>query len=223
MYSTRSSLPFGIKPVGLGAALIVNGALLTAIYLFIAPNIGPIFKEPTLIGEIIPEDKPPPPDPPKQKEKQVSQEHPIYAPDPLVKPDVSPNPIRTSPDVVDKPPPIDLGQPKGEDNVTREPPPPPVPPLVVAQIDPRYASAFQPTYPPSEISRERDGTVSIRVLIGTDGRVKAVEQLSATSPAFFEATKRQALGRWRFKPASRGGTPEESWKVMNVRFEMKNL
>ncbi|RYE01614.1 MAG: TonB family protein, partial [Sphingomonadales bacterium] len=64
--------------------------------------------------------------------------------------------------------------------------------------------------------------VSVRVLIGTDGRVKAVEQVSATSTAFFEATKRQALGKWRFKPATRGGVPQESWKTMSVRFELKN-
>jgi protein TonB len=58
------------------------------------------------------------------------------------------------------------------------------------------------------------------VLIGIDGRVKAVEQVRATSPAFFEATKRHAIRNWRFKPATRGGTPQESWKVMNVRFEL---
>jgi len=53
--------------------------------------------------------------------------------------------------------------------------------------------------------------------------VKAVEQVSATSNAFFEATRRQALAKWRFKPATRGGIPQESWKTMSVRFELKNL
>jgi len=221
MYSTRSSLPFGIKPVGFGAAMIVNGALLTALYLFIAPSIGAIIKDHVLIGTAIEEQKPPPPeDPVKPRKKQISQEHPIYAPDPVFKAQTDPNPVKTSDDPPLKAPPIDMGQPKGDDIVTRTPPP--LPPLLSAQIDSRYAAAFQPDYPMSEIRLERDGKVAIRVLIGTDGRVKAVEQVSATSPAFFEATKRQALRSWRFKPASRGGQPEESWKVMNVRFEMKN-
>ena len=64
--------------------------------------------------------------------------------------------------------------------------------------------------------------VKIRVLIGVDGRVKAAESVSATSDAFFEATRRQALSKWRFKPATRGGIPQESWKTMSVRFEIKN-
>jgi len=222
MYSTRSSLPFGVKPVSFGAAMIVNGALILALYLFISPNIGAALKDHVLTGTMIEEDKPPPPEPPKPHEKQVSQEHPIYAPDPVFKPTTASDPVRTTDDPPTKPAPIDMGQPKGDDVVTREPTPPPLPPLITAQIDPRYAAAFQPAYPDSEIRQERDGKVAIRVLIGTDGRVKAVEQVSATSPAFFEATKRQALSKWRFKPASRGGTPEESWKTMNVRFEMKN-
>ncbi|WP_260581590.1 energy transducer TonB [Sphingopyxis sp. PET50] len=62
----------------------------------------------------------------------------------------------------------------------------------------------------------------VRVLIGTDGRVKQVELVSTDSPGFFEATKRRALAKWRFKPATRGGVPEESWKEMTVRFEIRN-
>jgi protein TonB len=30
------------------------------------------------------------------------------------------------------------------------------------------------------------------------------------------------LSKWRFKPATRGGDPEESWRVMSVRFEIEN-
>jgi protein TonB len=60
------------------------------------------------------------------------------------------------------------------------------------------------------------------VLIGVDGRVKAAQSVSATSAAFFEATRRQALSKWRFKPATRGGIPEESWKTLSVRFLIKD-
>lgn len=99
---------------------------------------------------------------------------------------------------------------------------PPPPKLVVAQIDGRFADAFQPDYPASEQRREVEGLVKVRVLIGTDGRVKAVELLSSDSPGFFAETKRRALAKWRFKPATRGGVPEESWKVMTVRFELRS-
>ena len=101
-------------------------------------------------------------------------------------------------------------------------PDPPKPPLVFAELDPRFAGAFQPDYPASEQRREIEGKAKVRVLIGTDGRVKAVELVSTDSQGFFEETKRRALAKWRFKPATRGGVPEESWKVMTVRFEIKN-
>lgn len=106
--------------------------------------------------------------------------------------------------------------------VTVDPPAdPPVPQLVLAELDPRYAGAFQPDYPASEQRREIEGVAKVRVLIGTDGRVKAVELVSTDSPGFFAETKRRALAKWRFKPATRGGVAEESWKTMTVRFEIR--
>lgn len=220
MYASHSR---GTRTVGLGAAFLVNGVMIGALVLFVAPSVvKKIIYTPT-IGVLIPETDPPPPiEQPKPVEKTTSQEYPVVIPKPVIQ-QTTDNVVRGTEDIpVDRTPPIDMGTPKGDDVVTREPVTPPLPPLIVAQIDPRYANAFQPDYPTSEIRAERDGTVSVRVLIGADGRVKAVEQVRATSPAFFEATKRQALSKWRFKPATRGGTPQESWKVMNVRFEMTN-
>jgi protein TonB len=50
--------------------------------------------------------------------------------------------------------------------------------------------------------------------------VKALEAVRAAAPAFLEATRRQALVKWRFLPATRGGLPVESWREMTVRFEL---
>jgi protein TonB len=93
---------------------------------------------------------------------------------------------------------------------------PPV--LMGANIDPRYANNFQPTYPPDQIREGNTGRVIVRVLIGVDGRVKDIEKVSTPSDSFWEATKRQALSKWRFKPATRDGEPYETWKIMNVSF-----
>ncbi|MEI9850246.1 MAG: energy transducer TonB [Sphingomonas sp.] len=114
-------------------------------------------------------------------------------------------------------PPIDIGVEKGTAEVKAEPRPLL---FVAAQQDPRFARDFQPDYPPPEIRSGREGKVTVRVRIGTDGRVKEVQQVQATSAAFFEATRKQALAKWRFKPATRGGVPEESWRTMNLRFEL---
>ena len=89
-----------------------------------------------------------------------------------------------------------------------------------AQVNPRFTSALQPGYPPGMIREEREGLVVVRVLIGTDGRVKALESIKADAPAFLEATRKQAISNWRFLPATRDGTPVESWREMTVRFQI---
>ncbi|ARS28533.1 energy transducer TonB [Sphingomonas sp. KC8] len=95
----------------------------------------------------------------------------------------------------------------------------PEPVLATATIDAR--APFQPSYPPRLARQDIEGVAVVRVLIGSDGRVKAVEQVSATDPAFYEATRAQALRHWRFKPATRDGVAVESWRTMTVRFELK--
>ncbi len=59
------------------------------------------------------------------------------------------------------------------------------------------------------------------MLIGTDGRVKRAERVSAASDAFWAATERRALDKWRFRPATRDGVPVEAWRTMTVRFELE--
>src|SRR3546814_14068422 len=64
-------------------------------------------------------------------------------------------------------------------------PHPPAPPV---RIEPemRAGIALQPPYPASERRMNREGTVTIRLLIGADGRVKSAEKVRATSEAFYK-------------------------------------
>lgn len=220
MYAEHRYAPPKSRTVSLGGALVINGALIAGL-IFAAPNI--ISKGPeggiTVIPIIDPVE-PPPIDLPKPKPDNRAAQNPTpQAPDPFVKSETS-NETKTTTEIGDPPlPPLP--------NVAEGPifvpePPPPLPPLVRAEQDQRYAKDFQPGYPAVELRAQRDGLVQIRVLIGVDGRVKAAQSVSATSDAFFEATRRQALSKWRFKPASRGGIPEESWKTLSVRFLIKD-
>jgi protein TonB len=120
--------------------------------------------------------------------------------------------------------PIDLGPP----TVTVTPPPLDPPPAHEpvrrdATVDPRYAAALQPPYPLAEQRAERTGTVRVRVTIGVDGRVRAVERLSATNDAFWEVARQQALNRWRFRPATLDGRPVESSKEMTIHFRLADI
>ena len=85
-------------------------------------------------------------------------------------------------------------------------------------LDSRYSDTVQPAYPSDMRLGEREGRVVVRVLIGADGRVKDVQQISAASPSFFEATRKQALAKWRFKPGTKDGVAIEAWHTMAVRF-----
>lgn len=206
------------NPVSLAAAIAINGAILAALItsapkLFVPP-------EKPFVAYPVPEPTPPPPNPepqPKQVRDRVMSD-PLPLPPPQ-KPIVDLSPIDPGPIGPVDPGPLTGA---GGTGVTIDPPPPPVPPVLVdAAPDPRYAAWFQPDYPPAERRAEREGVVTVRVLIGTDGRVRAVESVRATSDAFFAVTRAQALGRWRFRPATRDGVPIESWQTMTVRFVME--
>ena len=102
------------------------------------------------------------------------------------------------------------------------PTPPPAADPVITKVmrDPKYVRAFQPDYPAAMQRQEVEGRVSVKVLVGTDGRVKQVQILSATDPAFAEATRRQAMSSWRFKPATRDGVAQEEWFTTSVIFKL---
>ena len=100
----------------------------------------------------------------------------------------------------------------------------PSPPIVInAKPDARYLRGFQPDYPGTMIRAQMEGIVKVRVQIGTDGRVQSVELVEATNPAFWEATRKQALKYWRFKPATRDGVAITSEQVMTVRFRLDDI
>jgi protein TonB len=165
----------------------------------------------------VPPDSPPPPPDPKPQPKAEAPTELVYTPP---HPQVPVPPVDTFPTTETPPPPLT------EPNVGKAPDPGPVltpavvakPVMVDAFIDPRYQGLLQPPYPPEEQRAGNSGRVVLRVLVGTDGRVKQVEKVLAASDAFFAAAQRQALGKWRFKPATKDGVPIEQWKTMSLRF-----
>ena len=217
MYADHYARPEGIKPGSLTIAIAINGAIIGAL-LFSAPVVTRINDRPLTIKSIF-LDPPPPLETPEPEAKP--QPHRKTVPT-AAKPDVTPRiaDADESPYVI---PSVDLTGTTGLGSGPIEivVPPPPLPVLTGATVDPRYAAQFQPEYPAGERRAERFGKVVIRVLIGTDGRVKRAERVSAASDAFWAATERRALDKWRFRPATRDGVPVEAWRTMTVRFELE--
>ncbi|MGB5076010.1 MAG: energy transducer TonB [Sphingorhabdus sp.] len=207
------------NPLGLGAAVAVNGSIILAVAL--SPIVAEHVSGPTIItGRNIPQDLAPPPPTDALQDAPRSQQ--IATRDADV---VSRLPVDTGPDLTGiSGEPIELtsGGSGGEDlsDIVREPPILPVAIFTGAARDPKFARAFQPQYPIAMLRQEIEGSVTVRILIGTDGRVRQVQTLQATDPEFARATERQARKAWRFKPAMRNGLAVEDWLTMTVRFDI---
>lgn len=203
---------------GMSAAVLVNGSIILAVAL--SPLIvEPREPRPITIGANIPNDPPPPP--PIDKTTEAKPTTPIFVPKPIydtIKPPV--DQVDTTDRVQD---PGTILDGTGGDDMTetvRDVIKPPVAPFKAATRDPKFARNFQPEYPVAMLRQEIEGSVTIRVLIGTDGRVKQAQVISAAEPEFARATERQALKAWRFKPAMRGVDPVEDWQTLTVRFDI---
>jgi protein TonB len=207
-----------LSPTGVTVVVLLHGAALIAL-MTAKGEYFPTKKDPPTIVRFLKDPPPPPKIPPEPTKARshtpddirlTSRPIPIPLP-PLPGPAANPGPLSW---------PINDG-PTGP--ISELPPPPPPPPVhepvrTPAQIDSR--SALQPPYPASAQREEAEGFVEVRVAIGADGRVKAVEKVRASREDFFAATERQALRYWRFKPALLDGKPIESSKVMSVRFKL---
>ncbi len=219
MYANRYGGDRRLQPASLAVALAINGGVLTAV-LLAAPEMitKPIYKPFKTYPVIDPPPPPPEPAPP------LAKANPAPAPKPVIPKSIVPDPS----------PPVDLTLKGGGDVIVDavggtdgtgaivEPPAPPAPVFTDPAFDQRYARSFQPAYPPAERRLEREGSVTVRVLIGTDGRVKQVERQAATSDDFFATTQRAALAQWRFRPATRNGVPIERWKTIHVTFQLED-
>ena len=208
----------GGSPVAIGATIAVHALVVGAFILIPKEVIAPYVPQ-ILIGKQIPLDPPPPPEAQPQPTEAKLPSQPTL------------DPIPTNPDDLVKLP--DSGEgpivPAGGTNAgtgtggdvilpPREPVREPV--LVDPGIDPRAMSAFQPDYPGSMIRQGAEGTVTVRVSIGTDGKVTGIERISATDEAFWVATQRHAMRKWRFRPATRDGVPVPGTKVLTVHFKL---
>lgn len=205
------------SPVSLGAVIGLHAAALGAVILFGTTSFIRQQESNTKVFNIpIPQDPPPIPPPPRPEE-QIQQHQSVPTPTPPDAPHVSNNPIQTGPTQPQQPPVGPIGPVQ-----TAEATIPHIPEPVRhgAEVDPRFRDALQPPYPPDRERAQQAGRARVRITIGTDGRVTAIDQLSTTHEAFWRATQRQALNRWRFRPATVDGRPVVSTMTMTVTFRI---
>lgn len=205
------------SPASLVAVIGLHAAALGAVIAFGTTTFLPPDRSGLKIITIRPEPPVPQPDPPPRPNPNPPRQI-----DQLTAPRTDAPPI--GPTTSQETPPRTYQEPTTPPGPTRlaENTVPTVPPPVrrAASVDPNYRDALQPPYPRPMLDAQRDGSVRVRITIGTDGRVSAIERLSSSDDAFWRVTERQARGRWRFRPATVDGRPIESTMVMTVTFRI---
>ena len=212
------------SPTGFGVVLLLHGAAIAGVVMIKNPP----FELPRTVTEAfnIPLDEPPPPAPPPPMPREAtvlpapnvpSPPTPIVTP-PTPGPTIPPGPPTQSFDPTPATSVVGAGG-AGTAVIPAIERPRPAPVRTEALFDSRGGEQ-QPPYPVAELRAEREGSVRVQVRIGADGRVKAISRVSATSEAFWRATERHALARWRFRPATEDGRPVESSKTLTVHFRL---
>jgi len=79
-----------------------------------------------------------------------------------------------------------------------------------------------PRYPIHARRRNQQGTVTLRVLVGSDGSVERVEVAESSGVESLDAAALETVrSRWRFVAARRNGASVESWVLVPIRFALK--
>ena len=173
------------------------------------------------------EEPPPPPEepPPPPPENVPETPPPVVTPPPIVRTNTPPPPaIQT---VREAPPPVIT--PRAPVAPPRPPAPPPPPPPPVKQQQAQSAvgdlqGLFRGgDYPQSAIERDEQGSVSVRLTIGTNGRVSNCDVTSSSgSRSLDSATCRVLRSRARFTPArDSNGNPTTDTVTQRIRWVLE--
>jgi protein TonB len=75
-------------------------------------------------------------------------------------------------------------------------------------------------YPRIAAQRHEQGTVVLRVLVGTDGLVQQIEIDRSSGSHDLDNAARDAVRRWSFQPGTRGGVPYAAWALVPISFSL---
>jgi len=86
-----------------------------------------------------------------------------------------------------------------------------------------YGTKTQVKYPRDALARREQGTVILRVLVGSDGLPQQVDiEKSSGSPRLDNAA-RDAVRHWTFRPGTRNGVAQSAWARVPVAFDLQQL
>ncbi len=92
--------------------------------------------------------------------------------------------------------------------------PPPPKPVVYVAARADFSSCQKPEWPRASLRAEHTGTVTLRFLVGEDGRSKASEVFKSSGYPLLDEAARVGINKCSFRPATADGVPVEQWMKM---------
>ena len=83
------------------------------------------------------------------------------------------------------------------------------------------AQCDKPDYPSASRRMEEEGTVSLRFLVGVDGKVIQSEIEKSSGFKRLDEAARAGLSKCRFQPATVDGRPEQAWASMKYTWQLE--
>jgi len=222
-YATQQRKP-GKHLLGFGLVVVLHLLLFWAIHSGLARSFVKKIKEPVeviLLSETVPDKPLPLPPPPQLPPPQSLPPPPAYVPpaaSPVASPMATPNAVAavsatpqpaapTSPSVTSAPSPTAAPVVKSESVRT------------AAVVN--AANCEKPEYPSASRRMEEEGTVSLRFLVGADGKVIQSEVEKSSGFKRLDEAARAGLSRCQFRPASVDGKPEQAWASMQYTWRLE--
>lgn len=83
------------------------------------------------------------------------------------------------------------------------------------------AQCDKPEYPRASRSMEEEGTVALRFLVGTDGKVLQSEVEKSSGFKRLDEAARAGLSKCQFRPATVDGKPEQAWTTIRYVWRLE--
>ncbi|WP_310626036.1 energy transducer TonB, partial [Limnohabitans sp.] len=83
------------------------------------------------------------------------------------------------------------------------------------------AHCAKPDYPSASRRMEEEGSVTVKFLIGVDGRVLQAEIEKTSGFTRLDEAARNALSKCQFRPGTVDGKPEQSWASITYKWRLE--
>lgn len=78
----------------------------------------------------------------------------------------------------------------------------------------KYDSCTRPVYPEEALAQKQQGTVTLRFLVGADGKVKDARVVTSSGYPALDEAARAGIAKCSFHPAMAEGKAVEAWTLV---------